>query len=80
MDCINSESDEWKYIMYKLPEKGRNIEYIDIENNTGYAFRCACSNPNCRERRCVITGMGSKQFDKIYKNLQKSTKNKFNKN
>ncbi len=33
---------DWNYTTSKLPEKGKDIEYIDINGDIGYAFRCAC--------------------------------------
>lgn len=48
MDYIN--------IKEKLPEKGKDVQYIDINGDTGYAFRCNCHNPDCKEWRDVITG------------------------
>jgi len=49
---------DWNYTASKLPEKGKDIEYIDINGDIGYAFRCACPNPNCYEWRDIVTGYG----------------------
>jgi hypothetical protein len=63
---------DWIDISDELPEKGKDIEYISSNGSKGYAFRCACPNPNCREWRCTVTGYGLiinvikwKYYDKI---------------
>lgn len=40
----------------RLPEKGKNIKALDVENNIYYLFRCACNNENCVEFRDQIVG------------------------
>ena len=54
---ITKETD-WINVIDKLPEKGKDIEYIDSNGRKGHAFRCACHNLNCKEWRCSITGYG----------------------
>ena len=47
---------EYTLITDQLPEKGKNIIGIDDQGEEKYCFRCACSNPNCTEWRCSLTG------------------------
>lgn len=39
-----------------MPIKGRDIIAIDKEGSHHYIFRCACSNENCNDYRCSLTG------------------------
>ena len=40
----------------KLPEKGKEIR-ATLSDGTEYTlYRCNCSNPDCPEWRCPITG------------------------
>ena len=54
---------DWNYTASKLPEKGKDIEYISPTGSTGFAFRCACHNQNCKEWRCSLTGYGLMWID-----------------
>lgn len=45
-------------IKEQLPDKGKNIIGIDENGNKHYCFRCACSNQDCKEWRCSLTGHG----------------------
>jgi hypothetical protein len=45
-------------ISEQLPEKGKDIIGIDTHGGVHYCFRCNCNNPNCKEWRCSISGLG----------------------
>lgn len=47
-----------KNIKDELPEKGVDIIGITPNFERMYVFRCNCHNPNCKEWRCSLTGMG----------------------
>ena len=45
--------DKWQNISDSLPQKGREIKYIDSNNNEGFAFLCNCCGDEWRD---IITG------------------------
>lgn len=47
-----------KKIKNELPEKGKDIIGYTSDGEKKYLFRCNCHNPDCKEWRCSLTGMG----------------------
>jgi len=47
---------KFKKIEDMLPPKKVDILGVDEKGNKHYIFRCACSNENCTEWRCSLTG------------------------
>lgn len=51
------DNREFLLVENNPPLKGKDIEGYDINNERYFCFRCKCSDPDCMEWRCSVSGM-----------------------